>query len=85
MDSLDPLAEIIESGQAFSSLIAFERILWLMIGLFFLVAFLKSITRGMKHINWFGNKSFLSKIKSFKGEDNLPNEISDEHKQSKLY
>ena len=80
MDPLDPLTEIIQSGQAFSPSIALERIIWLMMGFFFFGAISTSITREMKQNNWFGNKSFLSKIKSFKGEDNFPNKISNEDK-----
>ena len=80
MDPLDPLTEIIQSGQAFSPSIALERILWLMIGFFFLGAVSTSITRGMKNNDWFGNKSFLSGIKAAKREDKLPNKLSDEDK-----
>ena len=35
MDPLDPLTEIIYSGQGFSPAIALERIIWAMIGIFF--------------------------------------------------
>lgn len=80
MDPLDPLTEIIKSGQAFSSSIALERIIWLMIGFFFLGAISTSISRGMKQNNWFGNKSFLSEINSAKREEKLPKNISDESK-----
>lgn len=80
MDPLDPLTEIIQSGQAFSSSIALERIIWIIIGFFFLGAFSRSITKGIKQNNLFGNKSFLSSLKSFKGEDKLPNNLSDEEK-----
>ena len=80
MDPLDPLTEIIKSGQAFSSSIALERILWVMIGFFFLGSISTSITRGMKQNDWFGNKSFISSLKAFKGEDKLPKKLSDEDK-----
>ena len=80
MDPLDPLTEIIQSGQAFSSSIILERILWIMMGFFFLGAISKSITRGMKQNNWFGNKSFLSSLKAFKGENKLSNKLSDKDK-----
>ena len=80
MDPLDPLTEIIKSGQAFSSSIALERILWIMIGFFFFGAISTSITKGMKQHNWFGNKSFLSSLKAFKREDKLPNKLSDKDK-----
>ena len=80
MDPLDPLTEIVNSGQAFPPAIALERILWAMLGFFFLGAISKSITRGMKQNNWFGNKSFLSGIKALKREDKLPKKFSDENK-----
>ena len=80
MDPLDPLTEVIQSGQAFSYLIALERILWIMMGFFFLGAISTSITRGMKQNNWFGNKSFLSSLKAFKGENKLSKKLSDKDK-----
>ena len=80
MDPLDPLTEIIQSGQAFSPSIALERILWVIIGFFFLGAISKSILRGMKQNDWFGNKSFLSGIKPTKREDKLSKKFSDDGK-----
>ena len=80
MDPLDPLSEIIKSGQAFSSAIALERLLWVIIGFFFLGSISTSITRGMMQNNWFGNKSFLSGLKVLNEEDKLTNELSDEDK-----
>ena len=80
MDPLDPLTEIIKSGQGFSPSIALERILWVMMGFFFLGALSTSITRGMKQNDWFGNNSFLSSLKANKGKDNLSNELSDDDK-----
>ena len=53
MDPLDPLTVIINSGQGFSSAIALERIIWVMIGIFFLGAISRSITNGMRRQNWF--------------------------------
>ena len=58
MDPLDPLTEIINSGQGFSPAIALERIIWAMIGIFFLGAISKSITNNMRSQNLFG-KNFL--------------------------
>ena len=78
MDPLDPLTEIIQSGQAFSTSIALERILWVMIGFFFLGAISTSIKTGMKQNDWFGNKSFLSGTRAAKSEDQLSNKLSDE-------
>ena len=80
MDPLDPLTEIIQSGQAFSPLIVLERVIWLMIGFFFIGAISKSITRGMNQNDWFGNKSFLTGIKAAKKEDKLPKKLSDKDK-----
>ena len=78
MDPLDPLTEIIQSGQAFSPSIVVERILWVMMGFFFLGAISTSITRGMKQNDWFGNKSFMSGIKAAKREDKLQKKLSDD-------
>ena len=58
MDPLDPLTEIINSGQGFSPAIALERIIWAMIGIFFLGAISRSITFSVRGQNWFG-RSFL--------------------------
>ena len=58
MDPLDPLTEIINSGQGFSPAIALERIIWAMIGIFFLGAISRSITNSMRSQYWFG-KNFL--------------------------
>ena len=80
MDPLDPLTQIIKSGQGFSSSIALERFLWLMMGFFFLGAISTSITRGMKQNDWFGNNSFLSSLKANKSKDKLSNKLSDNEK-----
>ena len=48
LDPLDPLTEIIKSGHAFSSSIALEKILWVMMGFFFIGAISTSKIRGMK-------------------------------------
>ena len=80
LDPLDPLTEIIKSGQGFSPSIALERILWVMMGVFFLGAISTSITRGMKQNDWFGNNSFLSSLKANKSKDKLSNKLSDNEK-----
>ena len=80
MDPLDPLTEIIQSGQAFSPSIAVERILWVMLGFFFLGAISTSITRGMKQNDWFGNKSFLSSLKTTKRKNKLTSKLSEDEK-----
>ena len=60
MDPLDPLTEIINSGQGVSPAIALERIIWAMIGSFFLGAISRSIANSMRIQNWFRIKSLFS-------------------------
>ena len=60
LDPLDPLTEIINSGQGFSPAIAFERIIWAMIGVFFLGAVSRSIITSMPSQNWFSRKFLFS-------------------------
>ena len=60
LDPLDPLTEIINSGQGFSPAIALERIIWVMIGVFFLGAITRSIINSMRSHNWLGRKFLFS-------------------------
>ena len=76
MDPLDPLTEIINSGQGFSSAIAFERIIWAMIGVFFLGAISRSITNSMRSHNWFGRNFLFSFSKDKKITDDTSSQIS---------
>ena len=76
MDPLDPLTEIINSGQGFSPAIAFERIIWAMIGVFFLGAISRSITNNMRTQNWFGGKSFFNYSKDKKITDDTSSQLS---------
>ena len=76
MDALDPLTEIINSGQGFSPSIALERIIWAMIGMFFLGAISRSITNNMRSQNWFGRKSLFSYSKEKKITGNTPSQPS---------
>ena len=69
MDPLDPLTEIINSGQGFSPAIALERIIWAMIGIFFLGAISRSITSSMRSQNWFGRNFLFSYSKDKKITD----------------
>ena len=69
MDPLDPLTEIINSGQGFSPAIALERVIWAMIGVFFLMAVSRSITSSMRSQNWFGRKFLFSYSKEKKITD----------------
>ncbi len=78
LDPLDPLTEIINSGQGFSHAIALERIIWVMIGLFFLGAISTSITNSMKSQNWFVGKSLFSYSKDKKITDDSSSQLSDD-------
>ena len=69
LDPLDPLTEIINSAQGFSISIALERIIWAMIGVFFLGAVSRSITNSMRSKNWFGKKFLFSFFKDKKITD----------------
>ena len=80
LDPLDPLTEIINSGQGFLPAIAFERIIWAMIGIFFLGAILRSITNSMRSQNWFV-RNFLfsySKEKKFTDDTSSQPSVDDE-------
>ena len=76
MDPLDPLTEIINSGQGFSPTIALERIIWAVIGIFFLGAISRSIINNMRSHNWFGRKFFLSYSKDKKITDDTSSQTS---------
>ncbi|OUL43354.1 lectin subunit alpha [Prochlorococcus sp. HOT_208_60] len=77
MDPLDPLTEIINSGQGFSPAIALERIIWAMIGIFFLVAISRSINKSIRSQNWFGTNFLFSYSKDKKSTDDTPSKPSD--------
>ena len=76
MDPLDPLTEIINSGQGFSPAIALERIVWAIIGIFFLVAISRSITNSMRSQNWFGRNFLFSYSKDKKLTDDTSSQPS---------
>ena len=78
MDPLDPLTEIINSGQGFSPAIALERIIWAMIGFFFLGAISTSITNSIRSQSWFGKNSLFSYLKGKKVKDDIPSQRSGE-------
>ena len=65
MDPLDPLSEIINTGQAFSFAILLEKIIWLFIGLFFLVSILKSLVNSINENEGFLLKTFLTIFRLF--------------------
>ena len=76
LDPLDPLTEIINSGQGFSPAIALERIIWAMIGIFFLGAISKSITNRIRSQNWFGRNFLFSYSKDKKIKDDTSSQPS---------
>ena len=76
LDPLDPLTEIINSGQGFSPAIALERIIWAMIGVFFLGAISRSITTSMLSQNWFSRKFLFSYSKDKKIKDDISSKPS---------
>ena len=76
MDPLDPLTEIINSGQGFSPLIALERIIWAMIGIFFLGAISRSITSSMRSQIWYGRNFLFSFSKEKKITDDTSSQPS---------
>jgi len=80
LDPLDPLTEIINSGQGFSLAIALERIIWAVIGAFFLGAILRSITNSLRSQNWFGKKFLFSYSKDKKIKDDTSSQPSNDDK-----
>ena len=76
MDPLDPLTEIINSGQGFLPAIALERIIWVMIGIFFIGAISRSITNSMRSQNFFGRNFLFSYSKDKKLTDDTSSQPS---------
>ena len=79
MDPLDPLTEIVKTGQAISPFIFIERIIWLFIGFFFIGALSTSITKGMRVPDFF-NKSFSFGIN--KKENKKNDQITQDTKEN---
>ena len=78
MDPLDPLTEIINSGQGFSPSIVLERIIWAMIGVFFLGAISRSIINSMRSEDWFVRKFLFSYSKDKKITDDTSSQPSND-------
>jgi len=76
LDPLDPLTEIINSGQGFSPTIALEKFIWVIIGVFFLGAISRSITNSMRSQNSFGIKALFSYSKDKKIKDDTSTQLS---------
>ena len=79
MDPLDPLAEIVKTGQAFSPLILIERVIWLFIGFFFIGAISTNITKGMRNEGLF-RKTF--NLGSNKKEKNKNDQLTQDTKEN---
>ena len=76
MDPLDPLTEIVKSGQVLSPLIFLERLIWLFIGFFFIGAMTTGLKNGVKDQGWFNSKTIFNGInkKSDKKNNALSND-----------
>ena len=79
MDPLDPLTEIVKTGQAFSPLILIERIIWLFIGFFFIGAISTNFTKGMRNESFF-RKTF--NLGSNKKEKNKNDQLTQDTKEN---
>tara|TARA_Y100000589_G_C27164243_1_gene634101 strand:- start:1071 stop:1325 length:255 start_codon:yes stop_codon:yes gene_type:complete len=80
LDPLDPLTEIIRSGQAFSPFIFLERLIWLMIGFFFIGALTSGMRNNIKDQSLLGNKtSFIGINKKSDKKSSSINEDSEEN------
>ena len=69
MDPLDPLTEIINTGQAFSLAIILERIIWAIIGVLFIGAITNSIAKSIRKQNPFSKKAFFSYLNASRNKD----------------
>ena len=70
MDPLDPLTEIVRSGQAFSPFIFIERLIWLLIGFFFIGAMTTGLRNNIEDQSGFSNKSFFILFNKKNDKDN---------------
>ena len=78
MDPLDPLTEIVRSGQALSPFIFIERLIWLFIGFFFIGAMTTGLKNGLKDQGWFNNKtSFIGINKKSKEKNTSLNKYNE--------
>ena len=74
MDPLDPLTEIVRSGQAFSPFIFLERLIWLIIGLFFIGSMTTGLRNNLKDQRLFDKKtSFIGFNKKSEKKNNSLN------------
>tara|TARA_Y100000589_G_scaffold269644_1_gene261714 strand:+ start:1294 stop:1530 length:237 start_codon:yes stop_codon:yes gene_type:complete len=72
LDPLDPLTEIVRSGQALSPFIFLERLIWLFIGFFFIGAMTTGLKKGLKFQGWFNNKTSIIGLDKKSERKNIP-------------
>jgi len=72
LDPLDPLTEIVRSGQALSPFIFLERLIWLFIGFFFIGAMTTGLKNGLKFQGLFNNKTSIIGINKKSEKKNTP-------------
>ena len=72
MDPLDPLTEIVRSGQAFSPFIFIERLIWLFIGFFFIGAMTTGLKNGLREQGLFNKKTSFISINKKLDKKNTP-------------
>ena len=72
MDPLDPLTEIVRSGQALSPFIFLERLIWLFIGFFFIGAMTTGLKKGLKFQGLFNNKTSIIGLDKKSERKNIP-------------
>ena len=77
LDPLDPLTEIVRSGQALSPFIFLERLIWLFIGLFFIGAMTTGLKNGLNLQGWFNNKTSFIGINKKSDKKNSLNKDSE--------
>ncbi len=78
MDPLDPLTEIVRSGQAFSPFIFLERLIWLFIGFFFIGAMTTGLKNGLKVQGLFSNKTSFLEINKKSDKENTSSKKDNE-------
>tara|TARA_Y100001978_G_C23578963_1_gene377965 strand:+ start:564 stop:800 length:237 start_codon:yes stop_codon:yes gene_type:complete len=78
LDPLDPLTEIVRSGQAFSPFIFLERLIWLFIGFFFIGAMTTGLKNGLKVQGLFSNKTSFLEINKKSDKENTSSKKDNE-------
>ena len=82
LDPLDPLTEIINSGEAFSISIVLEKVIWGVIGFFLLGAIFTSIKNSVGKINLFNKKYFFNNSKPKNHKEDISKQFSNDDNQN---